>query len=85
MKLIVPKKEYSILDDMKNPIIIKVKDKVQVEAYMILADKYLKKSTQNRTIGIIISKEQDKYVTNFVRSNDIIPLIKKIKNIKGEK
>lgn len=64
---------------------LKVEDKVPVEAYMALVDKYLKKSTQNRTIGIIISKEQDKYVANFVRSNDIISLIKKIKNIKGEK
>lgn len=64
---------------------LKVEDKTQVEAYMVLMDKYLKKSTQNRTIGIIISKKQDKYVANFVRSNDIISLIKKIKNIKGEK
>ena len=144
VELIVPKKEYTILEDMKNPIIIKVdknkiinnekdleitilseiefiltqlgkgfcfigsqykinnyyidillfnyefnsfvvvelktrklkvEDKAQVEMYMKLVDENLKKSTQNKTIGIIISKEQDNYVASFVRSNDLIPLI----------
>jgi len=147
--LIVPKKEYSILDDMKNPIIIKVEngrevknekdlettilseitfiltqlgkgfcfignqykinnyyidillfnidlncyvvvelkvrklkveDKAQVESYMKLVDDNLKKSMQNKTIGIIISKEQDNYVANFVRSEALIPLTYKIKS-----
>ena len=147
VELIVPKKEYNILDDMKNPIIIKleknreiksekdleitilseiefiltqlgrgftfvgsqykinnyyidillfnyelnsfvvvelktrklkVEDKAQVEMYMRLVDENLKKSTQNKTIGIIISKEQEDYVVNFVKSNDLIPLIYEI-------
>ena len=45
---------------------------------MRLVDENLKKATQNKTIGIIISKEQDDYVVNFVRSNDLIPLIYEI-------
>ena len=147
IELIVPKKEYTILEDMKNPIIIKVnknkminnekdleltilseitfvltqlgrgfafignqykisnyyidillfnielncyvvvelkvrklkvEDKAQVEMYMKLVDENIKKATQNKTIGIIISKEQEDYVVNFVRSNDLIPLIYEI-------
>ena len=143
IELIVPKKEYTILEDMKNPIIIKidknkminnekdleltilseitfvltqlgrgfafignqykinnyyidillfnielncyvvvelkvrklkVEDKAQVEMYMKLVDENIKKATQNKTIGIIISKEQDKFVINFIKSDKLIPL-----------
>ena len=143
VELIVPKKGYTILDDMKNPIIIKlekngeiksekdleltilskiefiltqlgkgfcfigsqykisnyyidillfnielncyvvvelkvrklkVEDKAQVEMYMKLIDENIKKATQNKTIGIIISKEQDKFVVNFIKSDKLIPL-----------
>lgn len=59
---------------------LKVEDKAQVEMYMKLVDENIKKSTQNKTIGIIISKEQDDYVANFVRSNDLIPLTYKAIN-----
>lgn len=142
IELITPKKEYTIIQDMKNPIIIKtnkkiqnekdleitilseiefiltqfgkgfcfigsqykinnyyidlllfnielncyvvvelkvrhlkVEDKAQVESYMKLVDNYLKKSHHNKTIGIIITKEQNNYVANFVRSNELITLI----------
>lgn len=143
IKLIIPKKEYSILDDIKNPIIIKVnkndyiknekdlettilaqisfilsqlgkgfcfidseykiknyyidlllfnielncyvvvelklrklkvEDKAQAQNYMKLVDENLKKSSQNKTIGIIISKEQDEYVANFIKSDNLIPI-----------
>ncbi len=57
---------------------LKVEDRAQTEMYMKLVDENIKKSTQNKTIGIIISKEQDDYVVNFVRSNDLIPLIYEI-------
>lgn len=53
---------------------LKVEDKAQVEMYMKLVDKNIKKSTQNKTIGIIISKEQDKFVANFIKSDKLIPL-----------
>ena len=57
---------------------LKVEDKAQTEMYMKLIDENIKKATQNKTIGIIISKEQEDYVVNFVRSNDLIPLIYEI-------
>ena len=53
---------------------LKVEDKAQVEMYMKLIDENIKKSTQNKTIGIIISKEQDKFVINFIKSDKLIPL-----------
>jgi len=53
---------------------LKVEDKAQVEMYMKLVDDNLKKAHHNKTIGIIISKEQDNYVANFVRSEALIPL-----------
>ena len=52
---------------------LKVEDKAQVEMYMKLVDENIKKSTQNKTIGIIISKEQDKFVATFIKS-DKLPL-----------
>ena len=42
--------------------------------YMKLVDENIKKSTQNKTIGIIISKEQDKFVANFIKSDKLISL-----------
>lgn len=45
---------------------------------MKLVDQKLKKSFYNNTLGIIISKEQDIYVANFVRSDNLIPLTYKI-------
>ena len=53
---------------------LKPEDKAQTEMYMNLVDNNLKKSFHNKTIGIIISKEQDEYIANFVRSNNLIPL-----------
>jgi hypothetical protein len=41
---------------------------------MELIDKEIKQPFHNKTIGIIISKEQDKFIANFVGSNNIIPL-----------
>ena len=53
---------------------LKVEDKAQVEMYMKLVDDNIKKPFHNKTNGIIISKEQDGYVVNFVRSDLLIPL-----------
>ena len=53
---------------------LKKEDKGQVEFYMELVDKYVKEPSNNPTIGIIITKEQDKFVANFVRSEKLIPL-----------
>ena len=53
---------------------LKVEDKAQVEMYMKLVDENLKEMHHSKTLGIIISKEQDVYVANFVKSNSLIPL-----------
>lgn len=59
---------------------LKIEDKAQVEMYMKLVDENLKESYHSKTIGIIISKEQDKFVANFVKSDNLIPLTYEIIN-----
>ena len=46
---------------------------------MKLVDENLKESYHSKTI-VIISKEQDKFVANFVRSDNLIPLTYEIIN-----
>ena len=53
---------------------LRKEDKAQMEFYMKLVDEQVKKPFHNRTVGIIISKESDNFIVNFVRGNDIIPL-----------
>ncbi len=53
---------------------LRKEDKGQIEFYMNLIDKTLKKTLHNKTIGILITKEQDKFIANFVSSDEIIPL-----------
>ena len=53
---------------------LKKEDKGQVEFYMELVDNYVKEVSNNPTIGIIITKEQDKFIANFVRSEKVMPL-----------
>ena len=53
---------------------LKKEDKGQVEFYMNLVDNYVKEASNNPTIGIIITKDQDKFVANFVRSEKVVPL-----------
>ena len=48
-------------------------DKAQVEFYMSLVDKYKKEKNVNNTIGLIITKQQNKLVANFVKSDNLIP------------
>ena len=45
-----------------------------MEFYMKLVDEQLKKPFHNKTIGIIITKETDEFIVNFVGSEEIIPL-----------
>lgn len=59
---------------------LRKEDKGQVEFYMNLIDNYVKESSNNPTIGIIITKEQDKLVANFVRSEKVMPLTYEIVN-----
>lgn len=47
---------------------------------MKLVDDNVKESFNQNTVGIIISKEQDKYVASFVGTNNIIALTYEITN-----
>ena len=53
---------------------LKKEDKAQMEFYMKLVDEQVKEVYHNKTIGIIISKESDEFIVNFVRQDDIILL-----------
>ena len=59
---------------------LKKEDKGQVEFYMNLFDNYVKEPSNNQTIGIIITKDQDKFVANFVRSEKVVPLTYELVN-----
>ena len=53
---------------------LKKEDRAQIEFYMQLVDEQVKETHHNKTIGILITKETDEFVVNFVRSNSIVPL-----------
>lgn len=59
---------------------LKKEDKGQTEFYMTLVDKYQKRANNNPTIGIIITKEQDKFVANFVKSEKLMTLTYELVN-----
>jgi len=48
---------------------------------MKLVDEQVKEVYHNKTIGIIISKESDEFIVNFVRQEDIIPLSYEIEQV----
>lgn len=58
---------------------LKKEDKSQVKFYMKLIDEQIKEPFHNKTIGIIISKKQEKLIANFVRSESVMPITYKIK------
>jgi len=63
-----------VVVELKNRELQKI-DKGQVELYMNLVDENIKKPFHNKTVGIIITKEQDKFIANFIsQNNNIIPL-----------
>ena len=61
---------------------LKKEDKAQIEFYMNLIDEQVKEVHHNKTIGIIISKESDKLIVNFIKRENIIPLSYELKKIK---
>ena len=61
---------------------LKKEDKAQIEYYMKLADENIKLPHHNKTIGIIITKESDKLIVNFIKSEETIPLTYKLEQIK---
>ena len=60
---------------------LRKEDKAQMEFYMKLIDEQVKEAYHNKTIGIIISKESDEFIVNFVRQEDIIPLSYEIEQV----
>ena len=58
---------------------LKKEDKAQMEFYMKLVNEQVKEIHHNKTIGIIITKESDTFIINFVKSDDIIPLYYELK------
>ena len=60
---------------------LKKEDKAQVEYYMKLVDQELKEIHRNHTIGIIITKESDEFIVNFVHQDDIVPLSYELSHI----
>ena len=61
---------------------LKKEDKAQIEFYMKLVDEQVKKPFHNKTIGIIITKESDEFIVNFVRGEDVIPLSYELEQLK---
>ena len=60
---------------------LKKEDKAQMEYYIKLIDEQIKEVHHNKTIGIIINKESDAFIANFIRSEEIIPLTYKLEQI----
>ena len=61
---------------------LKKEDKAQMEFYMKLVDEQVKEVYHNKTIGIVISKESDEFIVNFVRGEDVIPLAYELEKMK---
>ncbi len=53
---------------------LRKEDRAQVEFYMNLVDMYKKEPNVSKTMGLIITKEQNKLIANFVKSENLIPL-----------
>ena len=60
---------------------LRKEDKAQMEFYMKLVDEQVKEVYHNKTIGIIITKESNEFIVNFVRQEDIIPLSYEIEQV----
>ena len=56
-------------------------DKAQIEFYMRLVDEKIKESHHNKTIGIIISKESNNFIVNFIKDEEIIPLYYELQRV----
>lgn len=53
---------------------IKPQDKGQIESYMKVVDKEMKEAFHNKTIGIIISKKNNHFIAEFIKSSNIYAL-----------
>ena len=55
------------------------KDIGQLEHYVYLVDKHLKKKNHNRTIGLLIVKKKDKYILEYTTNKEIFITTYKLK------
>ena len=55
------------------------KDIGQLEHYVYLVDKHLKKKNHNRTIGLLIVKKKDKYIIEYTTNKEIFITTYKLK------
>ena len=80
---LISKEESNIIDYIKNPILIKdnnneiitelKKEHIgQIQIYMNYIDKNLRKINQDKTIGIIICKQDNKFVIKYCSDSRII-------------
>ncbi len=60
---------------------LRYEDKAQISFYIKLLDEHLRRDFHNKTIGIIVSKEQDKYIVSFVSDTNVIPITYKLEEI----
>lgn len=67
-------KEYERLINKPDKIEIKPQDKGQIESYMKVVDKEIKETFHNKTIGIIISKKNNRFIAEFIKSSNIYAL-----------
>ena len=56
------------------------KDIGQLEHYVYLVDKHLKKANHNKTIGLLIVKKKDKYILEYTTNKDIFITTYKLKD-----
>lgn len=57
---------------------IKAQDKGQIESYMEVVDKSIKEPFHKNTIGIIISKKNNKFIARFIQKENIYALTYKL-------
>lgn len=59
---------------------MKISDCDQVMFYTKLVDKYIKEQTHNKTVGLLIAKEKDKYIIKYATDKGLFAISYKIVN-----
>ncbi len=57
---------------------LRKEDKSQIEFYLNIIDNTLKRNFHNKTLGILITKHQDKYIATFINNDNITSITYKI-------
>lgn len=59
---------------------MKISDVDQLKFYVSLVDKYIKERNHNKTIGLLIVRESDKFVVKYATSEEIFVTKYELKN-----